>query len=193
MRGTLKLLLLSAFLVLCAFFSSHGAASAANCTMQTASLGSDLIAGYDVFAASESYTITTPLQFKCPNYNGISACQSAGSCTVNIFFLGSAGTAGSYSDPFLNGPGSSQLKFAVCKPGVTTSNCTSTTGPNVWTATSGITINSVPTNTPTSVTGSIAVFVPQQDVFTGISSQYAGTVNFAFTCGPPPAGPFTAC
>lgn len=172
--------------VLAAAFITHGQARAAGnnvCNLtQTTSLGGDLFAAYDVFAAAKTYSVSSgTLKFKCTQL-------VTSPTTVTMYFLGASSTQGSYAPPALSGPGSSALQFMLCLPGVTSANCSPGNTSNVWTATNGYAISGVTTQTVISVP-QFAAYAAQQNVYVGTSLQYSTTVNFAFGCGTPTPTP----
>lgn len=185
MKGLLLRSSLFAGFFLAAMLLTHGQGRAAGnvCNVtQTTSLGSDLIAAYDVFSAAKTYSVSSgTLKFKCTQL-------VTSPTTVTIYFLGASSTQGSYAAPALHGPGSSALQFMLCLPGVTSANCSPGNTSNVWTATNGYAIPGVTTQTVISVP-QFAAYAAQQNVYVGLSSQYSATVNFAFGCGTPNPAP----
>ncbi len=192
MKTFLQQLLLTAFLVGCGFLLSQGSASAAPaCTLTTPSL-TDVINSYDVFSgsggpsygpyyiASGGTTTSSTFSFKCAgNFTGPTTTN------VTVFFYGISQSG--YQQPYLSGPGSSQLNFALCLP---TKTCTSLTDTNIWNGGNGYTVNGVTKNQ--------IVYIPQTQIYVppatttlnnvycsdncGTNPGYSQTIYFYFTC-----------
>jgi hypothetical protein len=136
----------------------------------------DLLANYDPITSGATTNLSAnagTLSFTCTGFTG--------TIKVSIFVSGSNTLPASYVRPSLSYSGFPSLNYDLCMP--KSGTCTATTG-TIWNNTNPYNNTKVSPGVSTPI-DAFSIFVGQQDVYVGSTSNYTGTLYFAFKCGSP--------